>query len=797
MKHIILLLTMILPYFASSQHTDAMLFGDVKDEHGKHIPFAHILVKGTTIGTAADETGHFALTDLPEGEITVVAEAMGYKPQEKKVFMKADKSTEVYFVLKQDKFLLSEVVVSADRTKIDKKDAPIMVDVISPRVFEHTQSTTLAEGINFTPGIRVEDDCQNCGFSQIRMNGLEGPYTQILVNSKNIFSNLAGVYGLEQIPSSIIDRIEVVRGGGSALFGSNAIGGTVNIITKEPVKNTFQISTNHGLIGIGYNHPAIDNVLNFNVANVTHQHNLGFIAYGMARNRTWFDANGDNFSEIPILKTQTFGINTFYKINTRTKIEASYRSLHDFRRGGNKFELLPHQSDITEQTEHYINSLDLSCDIFTNKNSENKVSVYTAMQQIHRNSYYGAQQNPDAYGYTDNLTMNNGIQYYHHFSEKHKIISGFDNIIDNLEDHKQEQTLMLNITATDQQKITNGWFIQDELKINKLRLSTGLRYDIYQIINKIEQSGNYSGRVILPRISMLYKQNTFWQYRIGYAMGYRSPQVFDEDLHIEASGAKRIYHKNDPNLTEEKSHSFTSSISYNGMIGFVNTNVTFEGFYTILLNPFATHIENLDNNGDMIYVRTNANNGAYVRGINAEINLLPTYNTKLQIGLTAQQSRYNKPQQWGNEPEESSIYILRSPSTYGYFVFDYNIKNKWIISLSGTYTGSMYAPHLGTNPNQDGLSDAERQDIREAINRGDIIEGNRLEKTPVFFDAGVKLAYDFKLRDNSVLEINAAIKNIFNSYQSHFDKGVYRDASYIYGPATPRSIYLGVKYGIF
>ena len=778
------------------QHTDAMLFGDVKDENGEHIPFAHIIVKGTTLGTVADESGHFAMSDLPEGEVTIVAEAMGYKPQEKKVIMKKNKSTEVYFVLKQDKFKLNEVVVSADRKEINRQEAPVMVNVLSPKVFSNTQSTTLAEGINFTPGIRVENDCQNCGFTQIRMNGLAGPYTQILINSKNIFSGLAGVYGLEQIPSSIIERVEVVRGGGSALFGSNAIGGTINIITKEPDKNTFDVSSNYGIIGMGYKAYGYDKNLSFNVANVTKTHNLGFIAYGMARNRTPFDANHDGFSEIPLLKTQIFGINTFYKINSRTKVVGTFRSLHDFRRGGNKFDLLPHQADITEQTEHYITGGDITANIFTNRKKENKLSIFTSFQNIHRNSYYGANQDPNAYGFTDNLTTNSGVQYYMHFTENHKFITGVDVTTDALQDHKLEQMDVNEATLTNQYKQTQGLFLQDELKKGKFNFSTGLRFDNYAVKDKIDGSGNISGNIILPRLSVLYKLNNFYRIRVGYAQGYRSPQVFDEDLHVESSGARRIFHLNAPNLKEEKSDSYTMSFTYNGMIGFVNTYAVLECFYTVLHNPFATRMVNIDSAGTMLYERFNATNGAYVRGFNFEFNLMPTYNTKFQAGFTLQQARYNHPEQWGDDSTQSSIYILRSPSAYGYYVFNWNIKNHWLLSTSGTYTGSMYAPHLGTNPNQDGLTEEERQEIEEAVRNGDIIAGNVLVKTPSFFDFGLKLAYVFDLKDKSTIEFSVSVKNILNSYQKDFDKGKYRDAGYIYGPSLPRSIYFGIKYGI-
>ncbi len=799
MKRLCFVVTLIIGFGINvfSQKTDAMLFGDVKDERGEHIPFAHILVKGTNIGTVADESGHFALSDLPIGKVVIVAEAMGYKPEEKTVEMKPNASTEVYFVLKRNKFLLNEVVVSADRTEINRKDAPVMINILSPKIFENTNSNTLAEGINFTPGLRVENDCQNCGFTQVRMNGLPGPYTQILINSKNVFSGLAGVYGLEQIPASIIDRIEVVRGGGSALFGSNAIGGTINIITKEPVRNTFEVNTSYGLIGWGYKSPAPDLNTGFNVANVGKTHNTGFVAYGSTRKRGYFDANGDGFSEMPLLKNTLFGLGTYYKINTRTKLEANYRVLHDFRRGGNKFDLLPHRTDITEQTEHYINAGDITADIFTNREKEDKLSVFFSFQNIHRNSYYGANKDPNAYGKTDNFTANSGLQYFFHFSENHKLVSGIDNIYDNLIDSKLAQVEGLNINLTKQEKITNGIFVQDELKTGNFKFSTGLRFDAYEVTDKIDGSGNIDGNILLPRLTAMYIPNDSLQIRAGYAMGYRSPQVFDEDLHVESSGAKRIYHVNASGLTEETSDSYTLSAEISGIKGFVNYKFTVEGFYTVLHNPFATKIISLDTAGNMIYERYNATNGAFVRGINAECFLMPLYNLRFQAGVTWQQSLYNQPEQWGNTPEQSTRFMLRAPSLYGYFTSTYTVKDRLNLSLSGTWTGPMYTLHLGTDPNAPGLTPEEADAIREAIANGDIVGEDRLVKTGHFFDLGAKIAYEIKLKGTGFLEFSLAVKNILNAYQSDFDKGAYRDAGYVYGPQFPRSIYLSVKYGVY
>ena len=234
-QHIIFslfLLTLFQFSFAQKKHNDANVVGHVVC-NGLHIPFASVAVKGTTIGTLSDETGHFQLINLPEGEQIIAVSVVGYKPGEKKVNIKVRTTIELKFDLEEDIMNLEEVVVSADRSEQKRTEAPVIVNTIGSQIFHSTQSLTLGEGLNFAPGLRLENNCQNCGFSQVRMNGMEGPYSQILINSRPIFSGLAGVYGLELIPSNMVEKVEVVRGGGSALYGSNAIAGTINIILKE------------------------------------------------------------------------------------------------------------------------------------------------------------------------------------------------------------------------------------------------------------------------------------------------------------------------------------------------------------------------------------------------------------------------------------------------------------------------------------------------------------------------------------------------------------------------------------
>jgi outer membrane receptor for ferrienterochelin and colicins len=235
-------------YAEDLKSTDANIVGHVIEKGtGEHLPYMTVSLKGTTIGTMTDATGHYFLKNLPEGEFTLSVSAVGYKSQERKVVLKRGKTLEENFELEEDMVALDGVVVTANRNETARRLAPTLVKVVTPKLFEQTNSHTLSQGLAFQPGVRVETDCQNCGYSQVRINGLDGKYTQILIDSRPIFSSLAGVYGLEQIPANMIERVEVVRGGGSALFGSSAIAGTVNIITKEPYQIYEEIFklTNH------------------------------------------------------------------------------------------------------------------------------------------------------------------------------------------------------------------------------------------------------------------------------------------------------------------------------------------------------------------------------------------------------------------------------------------------------------------------------------------------------------------------------------------------------------------------
>ena len=786
--HIYIILILLLfsqVNFAQKSRTDANIVGHIVDTEGKHLTFANISIKGTSIGTTTDETGHYQLINVPEGEFIIKANYVGYKPKEKKVVMDADKTQEVNFTLEEDVLDLDELVITADRNKTNRSESPVIVNSINTKLLETTQATTTIDALNFSPGLRTENNCQNCGFSQVRMNGLEGPYSQILINSRPIFSSLAGVYGLELIPSTMIEKVEIIRGGGSALYGSNAIAGTINLILKVPLKNSYEMGLNSRLTGVGVDGsagPAKDYHADFNTSLVSSDSKTGMALYGFHRKRDPFDANDDSFSELPSIKNTTIGGRIFHRFGSRSKLSADFFHITEDRRGGNKFEHIEHEADIAEAVEHNITTGAINYEQFFRESD--KLSVYLSGQNINRDSYYGANQSLSAYGKTQNFSYVGGMQYNAKFTGSELTIGvehngarlkdkkpGYPDI-DNASINHNDSTINIphtdNLTIANQTTNTTGIFGQYEISVNNLKISTGLRFDRYHIEDKKNAKADKTGNVLSPRITLKYDIQEYLQARVSYSKGYRAPQIYDEDLHIETSGARKVIHENDPDLTQETSNSYMASLDFNKQVGNSAIGLLVEGFYTGLDNRFTNSFGTPDEKGEVIYTRINADGRAKVRGINIEMKYIPSKTVTFKGGFTLQKSTYDKPQEFGE------IKFLRTPDDYGYFTLSWEGMEKFNVSASGNYTGKMLVPYFGTQ-----LPTPEKGELRVSER---------------FFDLGLKLKYTTRM-NGAKFQIYGGTKNLFNSYQKDFDKGIDRDPGYIYGPAEPRSLYLGLKIG--
>lgn len=751
--------------------SDTHIIGHVVSD-GHHLPFANVSLKGTTRGCLTDETGHFQLLNIPPGSYTVVASMVGYKPEETPITAKSGETTEIKFELDPDVLNISQVVVTSDRSEQKRTEAPVIVSTLPSKLFEATQSVSLGEGLVFTPGIRLENNCQNCGFSQVRLNGMEGPYSQILINSRPVFSGLAGVYGLELIPANMVERVEVVRGGGSALYGSNAIAGTINVILKDPVLNSFEAGSNYSLIGAGTESDgAGDFSVSLNSSMVNAENTTGMTIYGYNRKRALFDANGDGFSELAPLDNLTLGSRFFHRLGNRAKISLDLFSIHEDRNGGNKQNYPLHERDIAEAVEHNIRTGAVNFEQFFR--SYDLLSLWFSGQHLDRQSYYGANQSLSDYGHSSDFTWNAGAQYKSYFG-KSTLVSGVEQTTGTLKDEKlgypdysEPGVVHVPNTLIAHQRLTTaGLFSQYERQWLRTKLNLGARLDQYRVSSLTGDSEAKAGLVLSPRISLMYAVLEDLQARFSYAQGYRAPQIFDEDLHIETSGARQVIHVNDPELIQENSHSLTASLDLNRAVGQVFVGFLAEAFYTRLANPFVNEIGLPDENGRVVYTRTNAESGATVQGLNLELKLNFSGALMLSTGMTLQQSRYDE------EQEFSEQRFFRTPDRYGFVQLDYPLNPEAGISLNGIYTGPMLVPYFGVE-----AADQALGELRESGN---------------FFDLGLRAHRSICL-DGLDLECFAGVKNVFNAYQQDFDFGISRDPAYMYGPVNPRTLYVGVK----
>lgn len=736
--------------------TDANIYGHVVDKHTReHLPFMTVALRGTTIGAATDATGHYFLRNLPEGKFTVVVTAVGYKMQEREVVLKKGRTLELNFEVEEDQVALDEVVVSANRNETTRRQAPAIVKVLDTKLFEATGASCLAEGLSFQPGVRVENNCQNCGFQQVRINGLDGPYTQILIDSRPVFSALSGVYGLEQIPANMIERVEVVRGGGSALFGSSAIAGTINVITKEPQRNSAQLAHMTDMIG---GKSVFDNATSLNASLVSDNHKGGVYVFAQSRSRSEYDHDGDGYSELPKLRSKTAGMRSFLKTGTYSRLTAEYHTIHEFRRGGNLMSRPPHEADIAEQVEHDINTGGLKFDYFS-PNERSRFSLFSSMQHIDRESYYGVKQDPNAYGNTADLTYVGGGQFFYHFDRLVFMLSeltlgaefNYDELTDRIKGYERDFTQRTRIYSV---------FLQNEWKNDVWSVLLGGRLDKHNMLSHV---------VFSPRVNLRFNPTSDLNFRASYSGGFRAPQAFDEDLHIAAVGGDVAIIRLAPGLKEEKSRSVSVSADWYHRFGQVRVNILAEGFYTNLKDVFV--LEDISKEDGILTKERRNGSGAEVMGVNLEARAVFTRWFEWQAGVTVQRSRYKRPEVWSENPAvPAEKRLFRTPDVYGYFTALLNPGKRFSASLAGTYTGRMLVQHMAG-----------------------VIAEDRTEKTPDFFDMEVKLAYDIPLYKEVTLQWNAGIRNVLDAYQKDFDQGADRDSGYMYGPGIPRSYYAGLK----
>ncbi len=703
----------------------------------------HLLTAGTKL--VSDGEGRVCATELTAGRQPLLVVAEGFSVLDAMVDKKADE--QLFLTLELTPAFGEEMVVTGTRTVRRLVETPVHVQVISRDTIEASASRTLADAVELTPGVRIESNCQNCNFSQVRMLGLEGPYSQILVDGQPTVSSLALVYGVEQFPASALENIEVVKGGGAAIYGAGAVGGVINLIPHSPMDTHLTLETRATETGgePGYSVSAMGDWS-------PRERRTGFAVIAQVDEVDPADLDDDGFTEVTSRELTTFGLRgEHYALDDKARLSGEINWTEASRRGGDleRFQLRPEETALTE--EILTERLGFSLGILHTVSPKLDYRLAASYADTSRDSYYGAGFDPNAYGTTENplWIVDSQVNLYH---SRGTYSIGANYSRDEIDDRQPGYNRVLQETNTNL-----GVYLQDDRKIgNKLTLVYGLRADDHSAL---------PDPVLLPRLALMMAPRDDLTVRFSFAQGFRAPVTFDEDLHIElAGGAGRVI-RQAAGLIEERSDAYLASLEWRPTFGRKGSAVFEVAFFRTDLDDLFDVVDADDPATEQReFLRVNAE-GARVEGIELAASLRWGSRLTLQAGFAIQSSRFDVP-----EPDFGSLEFFRSPDQYGTLSLQARLPAKIDFFLGGRYTGEMVAPHYAG-----------------------FIDEDRLETTPSFFELDLNLSREFELAGRA-FTLTVGAKNLTDEYQEDLDQGPDRDSNYVYGPRLPRTYQLGFRW---
>ena len=727
---------------------NCVLRGQVRSTTGEAISGATVTVLPEGARAATDAAGNLCLTDLEPGPRRLLVVAESFVVADAEVELVAGRSTEIEVTL-QPAFG-HEVVVTATRTAKRLEEVPIQLQIVDREKIENVVARNLAEAVEWTSGIRVESNCQNCNESKIRMLGLEGGYSQILIDGQPTVSSLALVYGIEQLPARLIDSIEVVKGGGSALYGAGAVGGVINLIPHQPSRTGAEIELRLGDMS-GEETGSMNGFLDWTSAD----RGRSLSVYAQRDRVDPVDIDGDGFTEVTRRRLETAGLrwDQFF-FEGQGRLAGEVNRIREDRRGGDRLHLPPEQASIAEEIR--TDRIGASLSWMHSVSSELDYRLIASFADTDRDSYYGAGMDPDAFGFTDNPHAVFDAQI-NHYRRKSTLTWGVQRTRDGIRDVQLGRDRIVDDVYTN-----TGIFLQEDRQIApRLSVLYGVRLDDHSEV---------TDPIASPRAALMWSPSPQVTLRTSLARGFRPPVVFDEDLHISLlGGGQAQVIRNDPGLSEETSTNAMMSLSWYPTVGR-------RGLAALELALFRTDIDNLFHNLETDDPRTpdrfeftKINLGsARVQG--AELNLSFRWSSRLstELGLVRQTARFDRP-----EPDFGSRDFFRTPETYGVASLQWSPKPVEIF-VGALYTGTMTAKHFA----------------------GFIAE-DRLERTPSSLTWDVNLSRTFELGPGEVpLTLTLGAKNLTDEFQEDLDRGPDRDSNYVYGPRFPRSYFLSVRVGV-
>ncbi|QCR24822.1 TonB-dependent receptor [Pontibacter sp. SGAir0037] len=747
-QYYLLIIMLVYPIVLSAQH--GRLQGTVTTAKGA-VAYANVGLSNTTLGASTDRAGKFTIDQVPEGTHTLKVKAMGSpRFKELEVQVKAGEVTEVQVVLPESLTELQEVVVSGTMRETFLSESTVPVEVYTPKYFLKNPTPSLFNALEIVNGVQPQLNCNVCGTGDIHINGMEGAYTMVLIDGMPIVSALSTVYGLSGIPNSLVERVEVVKGPASTLYGSEAVAGLINIITKSPL--TAPVAT----ADVFYtSHQELSADIGFS-KRFTKASSLVSANYYRFSDRR--DVNGDNFTDVPL--QHRISLFNKWSLNRPGNKVASLavRYYYEDRFGGELQWTPAHRGGDEVYGE----------------------SVYTRRLEV-----LGAYQMPGAEHVMLNYSFNDHDQNAAYgaeaFKARQKVLFGqlvWSKAIGDRHNFLAGTALRYTFyddnTPATQSAVAHqpenepvhtllpGLFLQDEWNVSAATtLLTGLRYDY----------NSEHGSIFTPRINLKWSPNQQSSWRFSLGNGYRVVNLFTED-HAALTGAREVVVKEE--LKPERS--YNANVNYQHFINMAAGYMQLQAsvFYTYFTNKIVADF--LTDNNLILY--DNLSGYAISKGVALDAEMRFNFPFRLNAGLTLMDV-YQV--QASEVKAKERIPQLHAPAVSATFAASYELKGA---GLSVDYTGSIRGP------------------MRLPVQENDF----RPAKSPWFTLQHVQLT---KLLGNGV-EVYGGIKNIFNFMPKHplmrpfdpFDKEVevnnpYNysfDTEYNYAPLQGRRLFMGLRY---
>lgn len=643
MKKLFLILLLFGFQFTFAQEK-GKISGSVSGE-GHKLQYVNIHLLGTEHKAVTDSLGYFIIENVAVGNYTLQVSQIGFQSLKKKVEVKNNSVQSYDFELTDNQNNLNEVVVSGTLKAVKRLESAVPVEVYSTVFFKKNPTPSIYEALQNINGVRPQLNCGVCNTGDIHINGLEGPYTLVLIDGMPIVSSLSTVYGLSGIPNSLVERIEIVKGPASSLYGSEAVGGLINIITKNPT-NAPLFSADY--FTTSYFESNLDLGMKFNAGKkATSIVGVNYFNYDQV-----VDKDKDNFTDVTLSeRVSVFNKWSFARDNNRLFTIAA-RGMYEDRWGG----------DVRWEKKHRGGDEIYGESIYT-KRGELIGSYQLPFEEKLMLSFSGNVHYQDSRYGTTSYIANQKIGFLQLTWDKkigrNDFLAGIANRYSYYDD---------NTPATKEAESTwlPGIFVQDEITLSKQSLVLlGMRYDYNSI----------HGSIVTPRVAYRWKKNENTIFRLNAGTGFRVVNLFTED-HAALTGSRDVVIQND--LKPEQS--VNANLNYIQKINF--TNGTFIGiettaFFTRFSNKIISDYETDPNK--IIY--DNIDGYAISQGISTNVDVNFPSGLKFILGATVLDNK--------NVEDGISQRPFLTENFTGTWSVSYKIE-PWNLLLD--YTGNVYSP---------------------------------------------------------------------------------------------------------